>query len=207
VTEHDRRRRAAQSPRLVAIGTAGSTETAEELMAQVARGERAAFEAIYDLFAPTVFGLVRQVVKDRAVSEEVSQEVFVELWRSAPRFDPARAKARSWICTIAHRRAVDAVRTEQGQRNRTERISAQPAPADALDASTVVVIDLDRERVRGALADLTDGQRQSIELAYYGGLSQTQIAETLDLPLGTVKTRVRDGLIRLRDALAVSDDE
>lgn len=199
-----------QTPRLVTVAPArspGSAPDAEQLLAQVARGERASFEALYDLFAPTVFGLVRQVVKDRSVSEEVSQEVFVELWRSAPRFDPTRAKARSWICTIAHRRAVDAVRTEQGQRNRTERVSAQPAPADAPDVGNAVIIDLDRERVRSALAGLTDGQRQSIELAYYGGLSQTQIAEALDLPLGTVKTRVRDGLIRLRDALAVSDDE
>lgn len=171
----------------------------------MAAGDSGAFAAFYDDLAPAVHGVVRRVLRDPSRSEEVTQEVFVEIWRSAGRFDRTLASARTWVLTIAHRRAVDAVRREQRQRDRIEREMHEPALYDAPDPSSVVVGGFERRRVRDAMQQLTDLQRQSIELAYFGGMSQSQIAGALDVPLGTVKTRVRDGLVRLRDHLGVND--
>jgi RNA polymerase sigma-70 factor (ECF subfamily) len=165
-----------------------------------ARGETKAFEDLYDLCASAVYGLVRRILRDRAQSDEVLQEVMLEIWRLAPRFDPRLGTASAWIMTIAHRRAVDRVRSEVAERGRVERATAQVDVAPA-SVHEDVVDELDRQRIRGALEHLTDLQRSSIELAYFGGLTQTEIAALLDVPLGTVKTRIRDGLIRLRDAL------
>jgi RNA polymerase sigma-70 factor (ECF subfamily) len=128
------------------------------------------------------------------------QEVMLEVWRLAPRFDARLGTAAAWIMTIAHRRAVDRVRSEVAERGRAERAAAKVEPGQG-SVHEDVVDKLDRQRVRGALGALTDLQRSSIELAYFGGLTQTEIAALLDVPLGTVKTRIRDGLIRLRDAL------
>jgi RNA polymerase sigma-70 factor, ECF subfamily len=169
----------------------------DELLRLVSLGDRDAFTALYDDLASVVFGLVRRVVCDPAQSEEVTQEVFVEVWRIAHRFDPSRGNAKSWILTIAHRRAVDRVRSEQTQRDRIDELGQAP-PAAAPDE---MLASLDRQIVQEAMAHLTDIQRQAIELAYYRGLTQTQVADLLNVPLGTVKTRIRDGLIRLRDAL------
>ena len=166
-------------------------------MARVAKGDELAFAELYDELAPTVYGIVLRVVRDPAQSEEVTQEVFVELWRQAARFDSARGGVRGWAVTIAHRRAVDRVRSEQSLRDRQLRDAA--APAGAPDSPPDAVIDsLDRDRARRALTELSEAQRQALELAFFDGLTHVQIAERLGVALGTVKTRIRDGLIRLR---------
>jgi len=164
------------------------------------KGDALAFASLYDECSPSVYGLIRRIVRDRAQSDEVLQEVMLEIWRLAPRFDPGLGTAWAWIMTIAHRRAVDRVRSEVAERARIERVSAKAVPAPP-SAHEEAIDELDRQRVRVALGQLTDLQRASIELAYFGGLSQTEIATLLDVPLGTVKTRIRDGLIRLRDTL------
>jgi RNA polymerase sigma-70 factor, ECF subfamily len=164
------------------------------------RGDAKAFEDLYDQCSSNVYGLIRRILRDRAQSDEVLQEVMLEVWRLAPRFDARLGTASAWIMTIAHRRAVDRVRSEVAERGRVERAAAK-VEAGQSSVHEDVVDKLDRQRVRGALAALTDLQRSTIELAYFGGLTQTEIAALLDVPLGTVKTRIRDGLIRLRDAL------
>ena len=155
-------------------------------MARIARGDERAFAELYDELAPTVYGIVLRVVRDPAQSEEVTQEVFVELWRQAARFDSARGGVRGWAVTIAHRRAVDRVRSEQSRRDRQRRQAA--APAGAPDSPPDAVIDsLDRDRARRALAELGEAQRQALELAYFDGLTHVEIAERLGVPLGTVE--------------------
>jgi RNA polymerase sigma-70 factor (ECF subfamily) len=168
----------------------------EASLAGAAAGDHEAFAALYDGLAPIVFGVVRRVVKDRAHAEEVTQEVFVEIWRQAARFDPGRASVRTWAVMIAHRRAVDRVRSEQAHRDRHVRTYVAE-PAAATPEETMVEVD-DRRRARRAMATLPAVQRQALELAFYDGLTHVEIAERLDVALGTVKTRIRDGLIRLR---------
>jgi RNA polymerase sigma-70 factor, ECF subfamily len=165
-----------------------------------ARGDAEAFADLYDLCSPNVYGLIRRILRDAAQSDEVLQEVMLEVWRLAPRFDATLGSASAWIMTIAHRRAVDRVRSEVAERGRVERATSRADVAGAT-VDEDVIDELDRQRVRVALDRLTDLQRSSIELAYFGGLTQTEIAAYLDVPLGTVKTRIRDGLIRLRDEL------
>jgi RNA polymerase sigma-70 factor, ECF subfamily len=176
---------------------------AEALLLAAARGETEAFAKLYDLFSPAVWRVVKRVVRDSRLAEDVTQEVFVQLWRNASKFDPARGSGRAFTLTLAHRRAVDAVRKEQSHRDATERLRAEPDRPPAPDAARAALSRIDRTTVRDALSALTAPQRRCIELAYFGGLSQSQIANTLDIPLGTVKTRVREGLLRLRDALGV----
>jgi RNA polymerase sigma-70 factor (ECF subfamily) len=170
------------------------------LLELVARGDEKAFAALYDLAAAPVFGLVRRIVRNPALAEEVAQEVFVQVWRTATRFDASAGSAMTWICTIAHRRAVDRVRSEEAHTRRGERY-VDTVPVEAAPVSETVLDDLDRVRVRRALDILTPVQRESVELAYYGGYTHVEVAGLLDLPLGTVKTRIRDGLIRLRGTL------
>jgi len=176
----------------------------EALLLAVARGDQAAFAALYDRIGALVHGIVRRVVRDPAQSEEVTQEVMVEVWRTAVRFDPDRGSARTWILTMAHRRAIDRVRSEQASRNRTQRVAGQQHARDFDEVSEHVEVAFEHEQVRTALDTLTDLQRQAVELAYYQGYTYREVAELLDTPLGTVKTRMRDGLIRLRDALGVA---
>lgn len=172
-----------------------------DLLGQVARGDLAAFDAVYDRVAASVFGVVRGVVRDGSQAEEVTQEVVVEVWRAASRFDRSKGSAMAWVTTIAHRRAIDRVRSEQKAAQR-ELLAATAAIAydDVVDT---VEANLDRERVRRCLAGLTELQRESITLAYYGGYSYRQVAGLLGVPPGTVSTRMRDALIRLRDCLGV----
>ena len=167
------------------------------LMARIANGDESAFATLYDELAPTVFGVVLRIVRDRTQSEDVTQEVFVEVWRQAARFDPARGEVRGLIVTMARRRAVDRVRSEQSLRDRQQRggAIAAGAPDGPLDA---VIDSLDRDRALRTLAVLSDVQRQALELAFFDGLTHVEIAEQLGVALGTVKTRIRDGLIRLR---------
>jgi len=173
------------------------------LLSQVGRGDEAAFRELYDHIAGWVYGVILRVVRDPSQSEEVTQEVMVEIWRNATRFDPARGSGKAWVMTMAHRRGVDRVRSAQASIERDHKVAAQSVDIAHDEVSEQVEIRLDRQRVRHLLTELTDMQRQTIELAYYKGFSQREIAEKLDLPLGTVKTRMRDGLIRLRDAMEV----
>lgn len=174
------------------------------LLPRVATGDRAAFADLYDATAPRVLGLVRRILIDPAQSEEVAQEVFLEIWQSAGRFDPNRGSATTWMLTMAHRRAIDRIRSSQAGRDRDLRVGVRDYSPDVDDVSEQAEIRLENERVRRAMARLTALQRQAITLAYYEGLTHTEIAEYLSIPLGTVKTRLRDGMIRLRDEMGVA---
>ena len=175
-----------------------------ELMAAVARGDEAAFAELYDRMSRMVFGVVRKVVRDPSQSEEVAQEVFVEVWRTATRFESERGSVKTWVLTMAHRRAIDRVRSEQASRDRTERVGHRERMRPFDEVSEDVQTRFEHQQVRAALDHLTDLQREAVELAFYGGHTYREVAELLDAPLGTVKTRMRDGLIRLRDVMGVA---
>ena len=182
---------------------AGAVPDLGALLKRSARGDEAAFAELYDATAARAHGLVLRVVRDRAQAEEVTQEVFLEVWRQSSRYDAERGSALAWLMTIAHRKAVDRVRSAEAATRRdvtyeeTNRSVAHDETAEAAHAS------LEARRVRAALAHLTDVQREAIELAYFGGYTHTEVAALLDLPVGTAKTRIRDGLIRLRDTIGV----
>lgn len=176
----------------------------EELLVEVARGSEAAFEQLYAVVAGPVFGLVRRIVRDHAQSEEVTQEVLVELWRTAARYSPTKGSALNWALTLAHRRAVDRVRSAQAATDRDVRVAAMSGSREFDEVAEEVATRLEGEQVRRCLSGLTELQRQSILLAYYQGSTYREVAELLNTPLGTIKTRLRDGLIRLRDCLGVA---
>jgi RNA polymerase sigma-70 factor (ECF subfamily) len=181
----------------------GREEDLARLLAQVARGDERAFEAVYEQLARPVYGLARKVVRDPAQSEEVAQEVLLEVWRTASRFDATRGTALTWAMTIAHRRAIDRVRSVSAAAQREQKASA-PGPPDAEAVEDTVAARLEAERVRRCLNSLTELQRESVTLAYYGGYTYPQVAALLGTALTAIKTRIRDGLIRLRDCLGVS---
>ena len=174
------------------------------LLVRVGRGDRPAFEMLYDAMAPVVFGVARQVVRDRQMAEDISQEVMVDVWRQAPRFDPAKGRATSWIVTIAHRRAVDRVRSEQARTAREDRVGRSSPSASTGDIGARVEEQAVKESLANGLALLTTAQREAISLAFYEGRTHQEVAHLLSIPLGTAKTRIRDGLIRLRDAVEPS---
>ena len=180
----------------------GGGQGPADLLALVARGDHTAFEAVYDQFAGPVYGLVRKVLRDPAQSEEVAQEVLLEVWRTASRFDPAKGSVTAWVMTIAHHRAVDRVRSENAAVAREQKLTSDPVTGN--DVAELVETALDRQRVRRCLGALTRLQAESVKLAYYGGYTYPQVAELLGVPLGTIKTRIRDGLIRLRDCMEVT---
>lgn len=184
--------------------TAETAERLEDLIVQVARGDQAAFERVYQRVASPVFGLVLRVLRDRAQSEEVTQEVLLQVWKAASRFEASKGSAMAWVMTMAHRRAVDRVRSEQSATDRHRRLAHRDVDTSYDQVAEAVETRLDGESVRRCLGSLTDLQRESITLAYYGGYTYPEVAELLDVPLGTVKTRIRDGLIRLRDHLGVN---
>lgn len=174
------------------------------LLRRSATGDEAAFGSLYDAVAPRLYGLVRRVVRDPAQSEEVAQEAFLEIWRQSARFDPSRGSALAWMMTIAHRKAVDRVRSAEAASRRDETWQAASREVEHDSTAETAVGRLDAERVRRALDTLTPAQRGAVELAYLSGYTHTEVASMLDLPLGTAKTRIRDGLIRLRDTLGVT---
>lgn len=175
----------------------------EDLLTAVATGDRAAFAELYDRTAPRVLGLIKRLLIDHSQSEEVAQEVFLEIWQTAVRYQPSKGAAVTWMLTMAHRRAVDRVRSSQSSRDRDVRIGIRDFEPGFDQVSESVEVSVEHERVSKALARLTELQRQAVKLAYYGGLSHSEIAARLSIPIGTVKTRLRDGMIRLRDELGV----
>jgi RNA polymerase sigma-70 factor, ECF subfamily len=192
--------RAGGAPESVPVSGAGGAGL-ELLLAEVAKGDHAAFGVLYDQAAPAVLGIVRRVLRDPAQSEEVMQEVLLEIWRSAARFEPSTGSAVAWIMTMAHRRAVDRVRSEQRAAERELRAATASIAYD--EVSDAALTSLEHQRVRRCMDGLTDLQRESVTLAYYGGYSYREVAQLLGVAVGTVKTRMRDGLIRLRDCLGV----
>lgn len=179
-------------------------DDAIDLVHRVACGDQDAFSRLYDQLAPLVYGVVLKVLRSPAQAEEVTQEVFVELWRTATRFDGTRSSVRTWAAMVAHRRAVDRVRSEQASRRRDDRdVSYVATPHDVVVAE--VESSIDQYRVRKALTSLSDSQREAVELAYFGGRTYREVAVLLGVAEGTVKTRIRDGLIRLRGELGVAD--
>ncbi|HWD81817.1 MAG TPA: ECF RNA polymerase sigma factor SigK [Kribbella sp.] len=175
-----------------------------DLLTLTATGDTAAFSALYDRVVPWVFGLVRRILRNPAQSEEVTQEVMLDVWRTATRYDANRGSAHAWILTIAHRRAVDRVRSEQAATDRTEQVGARTADVDFDQVADTVSTRLEAEQVRRCLDTLTDLQRESIELAYYNGYTYPEVAQQLGAKLPTIKARMRDGLIRLRDCLGTT---
>jgi len=178
-------------------------EPLESLLNRVGRGDENAFASLYDRTCAAVFGLARRVVRDPARAEEVSQEAFLQVWQTATRFDSERGSAKTWILTLAHRRAVDAVRREQSSSDRERRYDWTGGP-DFDSVQEEVGTRLEHEQVRRCLAALTDLQREAVTLAYFGGYTYAEVSTLLSANPATVKTRMRDGLIRLRDCLGVT---
>jgi RNA polymerase sigma-70 factor, ECF subfamily len=175
-----------------------------DLLKRASRGDEAAFAELYDATSSRAFGLAVRVLRDRAQAEEVTQESYLDCWRHASRFDVTKGSAISWLLTIVHRKAVDRVRSAEAARHRDDSYGTTNQDVTHDSTSEAVVERLDADRVHRALATLTEVQRQALELAYLSGYTHTEVATMLDLPLGTAKTRIRDGLIRLRDTLGVT---
>lgn len=171
----------------------------EEVLEAVGRGDDDALGVLYDRFGRLAFRLAFRILRDRALAEDAVQEAFLAVWRSADAYKRERAKPSTWILTVVHRRAVDIVRREQSRRGEPLEVAPEPSagPADE-DA----VLRDRRAAVQAALTELPGEQRQALELAYYGGLTQSELAERLGVPLGTVKSRMFAGLGRLRELLA-----
>lgn len=175
-----------------------------DVMQKVAHGDKPAFSILYDALVPLVFGIVVKVVRDRAQSEEVAQEVMIDLWRQAARYRPDAGSVTTWAATIAHRRAVDRVRSAQAAADREHAQAAREHTTAFDEVAERVENRLESEQVRRCLRGLTELQRQAVTLAYYRGLTYREVAEALRTPLPTIKTRMRDGLIRLRDCMGVT---
>jgi RNA polymerase sigma-70 factor (ECF subfamily) len=176
----------------------------EALVALVARGDDSALAALYDRFGRVAYGLSLRILRDGALAEDAVQEAFLAIWRGADRFVAERAKASSWILTLVHRRAVDLVRREERRRAEPLEAAAEPATGSADEEAW---LRLQRERVQAALRRLPDQQREALELAYFGGFTQSELADRLGEPLGTIKSRMFSGLARLRELLGEEERE
>jgi RNA polymerase sigma-70 factor, ECF subfamily len=175
----------------------------EAVVALAARSDEAALAELYDRFGRVAYGLACRMLRDRALAEDAVQEGFLAVWRNAHRFVPERAKASTWILTLVHRRAVDIVRREE--RRRADALELAPEPlTDSADESAW--LRLERERVQSALKQLPDPQREALELAYYGGFTQAELAERLGQPIGTIKSRMFTGLSRLRELMGEPEE-
>lgn len=174
-----------------------------ELLKRCGRGDQHAFAELYDAVAARVHGLAVRVVRDPAQAEEVAQEAFLEIWKNSGRFDPAKGSPLGWLLTIVHRKSVDRVRSAEAATRRDATYHHQNQPVEHDTTAEAAQASLEARRVRAALASLTPIQREALELAYFGGYTHTEVATMLDLPVGTAKTRIRDGLIRLRDTMGV----
>lgn len=179
-------------------------DDAAALLVRIASGDQTAFAELYDMLSSRVFGLILRVLVNRSQSEEVLQEVFLEIWQSASRFAPNRGQGRTWVMTIAHRRAVDRVRASQSSADRDVRAGLRDIGVAHDTVSEQVELGIEGEKVVAALSGLPDAQRETLVLAYYGGYSQSEISALVGAPLGTIKTRMRDGLTRLRMAMGVT---
>ena len=182
----------------------GMRDTPEQRLARVAAGDKQAFAELYDATSARIYGLVKRLLVDPAQAEEVTQEIYLEIWQTATRYQQERGSAMSWMLTMAHRRAVDRVRASQASRDRDTRIGIRDYDREYDQVAEHVEVTMEGARVKRALQGLTELQRQAVQLAYYGGLSHSEIAAELHVPVGTVKTRIRDGMIRLRDAMGVT---
>jgi RNA polymerase sigma-70 factor (ECF subfamily) len=171
----------------------------EALVALAARSEQSALAELYDRYGRTAYGLALRILRDQALAEDAVQEAFLAVWRTASRFVPERGRASTWILTLVHRRAVDAVRREQ--RRRADSLDPSDEPAVEGGVEEDAWLRFQRERVQDALSRLPDAQREALELAYYGGFSQSELAERLGQPLGTIKSRMFGGLSRMRELL------
>ncbi|MGA7050023.1 MAG: sigma-70 family RNA polymerase sigma factor [Mycobacterium sp.] len=185
-------------------GPAGLSSDLDALLRRVANGDRDAFAAVYDLTRTRVYGMVTRVLRDTGYSEETTQEVYLEVWRTASAYDSTRGSALAWLLTMAHRRAVDRVRSEQAGIHRESRYGAAnvDTPTDVV-ADSAIAGD-ERRRVTECLGALTDPQRECIELAYYGGLTYVEVSHRLAANLSTIKSRMRDALRGLRNCLDVA---
>ena len=175
--------------------------SAEDLLVATARGDDPAFELLVRRVRSQVVRVAERVVRDPSIAEEVAQEVLTEVWRKADRFDPTKGSVSAWVSTLARRRAVDRVRSEQASRDRDDRIARRSQERDFDVVADEVELRLEHWQVRRALAELSDRQREAIELAYFGGHTYRDVAQVLGIPEGTAKSRLRDGLLRLREAL------
>ena len=184
-------------------GGVSSAPDLADLLRACGRGDQPAFARLYDATASRVVGLAVRVVRDPAQAEEVAQEAFLEIWRTSGRFDPAKGSPLGWMLTIVHRKAVDRVRSAEASTRRDTTYHQRNQPVEHDSTAEAATASLEARRVRGALQSLTPVQREALELAYFGGYTHTEVATMLELPVGTAKTRIRDGLIRLRDTMGV----
>ena len=173
------------------------------LLRRVAHHDSEAFAALYDATRSRVYGMVSRVLRDRGYSEETTQDVYLQVWRTAESYDPASGSALAWLLTLAHRRAVDRVRSEQAASQRDSRYGAATVERDTDHVIDAVISGEERQRVTACLDGLTGVQRECIELAYYQGLTYVQVSERLAANLATVKSRMRDALRGLRTCLGV----
>lgn len=175
--------------------------TSEDLLVATAAGDDRAFADLVEHIRPQALRVARGVVRDPSIAEEVAQEVLTEVWLKADRFDPDRGTVTGWVATLTRRRAVDRVRSEQAGRDRDDRVARRSQVREVDVVADEVELRLEHWQVRRALASLSDRQREAIELAYFGGHTYRDVARVLGIPEGTAKSRLRDGLLRLREAL------
>ncbi|WP_298251596.1 ECF RNA polymerase sigma factor SigK [uncultured Arthrobacter sp.] len=183
---------------------AGGTPTLTDLLVRVARQDRSAFELFYEQTSRRVYGLARRVLIDPDLSEDATQEVYLQVWNTAERFNPALGSPMAWLMTLAHRRAVDKVRSEQSATDREARYGAATQTIEHDDVVDTVTQRLEAQSVVDCLGTLTETQQESVRMAYYGGFTYREVAEKLGVAVPTIKSRIRDGLIRLKTCLGVS---
>jgi RNA polymerase sigma-70 factor, ECF subfamily len=198
-SKHEPVRRVSKRQRPLRLVRTGESPDLNVLVAEVAVGDQGAFAKLYDAMSPAVYGLALRVVRDPSRAEEVAQEVFMTVWQQATRFDASRGSALTWILTITHRRAVDVVRHSEAATRRDNIAAVRESGFD--DVSETVILRDEQTQVRKCLDSLTSLQHEAVKLAYFNGYTYSEVATLLKAPLATIKTRMRDGLIRLRDCM------